>query len=109
MQCAWQDVADVVDSVQDVRNAGLHNGRPAVMLIVNRQPGANIIETVDRIHALMPALRASAPAAVDLDVVMDRTITIRASLREVERTLLISVGAGGAWWCSCSCATRAPR
>src|SRR6185369_2096899 len=85
------DVADVQDSVQDVRNAGLHNGRPAVMLILNRQPGANIIETVDQVKALLPQLRASIPAAIDLNVVMDRTPTIRASLREVERTLLISI------------------
>ncbi|MFZ2854367.1 MAG: efflux RND transporter permease subunit, partial [Rhodocyclaceae bacterium] len=85
------DVADVQDSVQDVRNTGLHNGRPAVMLIVNRQPGANIIETVDAVKALLPQLAASIPAAIDVNVVMDRTPTIRASLREVERTLLISV------------------
>jgi len=85
------DVADVQDSVQDVRNAGLHNGRPAVMLTVNRQPGANIIETVDAVKALLPQLHASIPAAIELNVVMDRTPTIRASLREVERTLLISV------------------
>jgi len=85
------DVADVQDSVQDVRNAGLHNGRPAVMLILNRQPGANIIETVDQVKALLPQLRASIPAAIDLNVVMDRTPTIRASLRDVERTLLISI------------------
>ncbi len=85
------DVARVEDSVQDVRNAGLHNGKPAVMLILNRQPGANIIETVDLVKALLPQLRASIPAAINLNLVMDRTPTIRASLREVERTLLISV------------------
>ncbi|SBT10221.1 multidrug efflux system, subunit C [Candidatus Accumulibacter aalborgensis] len=85
------DVARVEDSVQDLRNAGLANGRPAVMLILNRQPGANIIETVDQVKALLPQLRASIPAAIDLKVVMDRTPTIRASLREVERTLLISI------------------
>ncbi|MEI7611715.1 MAG: multidrug efflux RND transporter permease subunit [Betaproteobacteria bacterium] len=85
------DVARVEDSVQDLRNAGLHNGRPAVMLIINRQPGANIIETVDQVKALLPQLQASIPAAIDLNLVMDRTPTIRASLREVERTLLISV------------------
>jgi multidrug efflux pump len=85
------DVADVVDSVQDVRNAGLSNGKPAVLLIVYRQPGANIIETVDRVYALLPQLRASLPGAIDLAVAMDRTPTIRASLREVERTLVISL------------------
>ncbi len=85
------DVAQVVDSVQDLRNAGLHNGRPAVMLILNRQPGANIIETVDEVKALLPQLRASIPAALSLEVVMDRTPTIRASLHNVETTLLISI------------------
>jgi multidrug efflux pump len=85
------DVAEVLDSGQDVRNAGLANGKPAVMLILNRQPGANIIETVARVKALLPQLRASIPAAINLEVAMDRTPTIRASLREVERTLLISV------------------
>ncbi len=85
------DVADVQDSVQDLRNAGLANGKPAVMMILFRQPGANIIETVDRVRALLPSLRASIPGAIDLEVTMDRTPTIRASLREVERTLMISV------------------
>ncbi len=85
------DVARVEDSVQDVRNAGLVNGKPAVMLILFRQPGANIIETVDRVKALLPLLRASIPAAIELAVVMDRTPTIRASLRAVELALLVSV------------------
>jgi multidrug efflux pump len=86
------DVASVVDSEQDLRNAGLSNGKPAVLLIISRQPNANIIETVDRVTALLPQLRASIPGAVDLNLVMDRTPTIRASLHEVERTLVISVG-----------------
>jgi len=85
------DVANVVDSMQDIRNDGLFNGKPAVMLIINRQPGANIIETVDRVRALLPQMRASIPGAIDLNVVMDRTPTIRSSLHEVERTLVISV------------------
>ncbi len=85
------DLAEVKDSVEDLRNAGLANGKPSVLLIIRRQPGANIIETVDRIRALLPHLRAEIPRAIDLTVVMDRTPTIRASLREVERTLLISV------------------
>ncbi|MBN9425260.1 MAG: efflux RND transporter permease subunit, partial [Burkholderiales bacterium] len=85
------DVADVRESVEDERNAGSANGRPSVLLIINREPAANIIETVDRIYELLPVLRASVPATVAVDVVMDRTTTIRASLREVERTLLISV------------------
>jgi multidrug efflux pump len=85
------DVANVIDSVQDVRNAGLANGRPSVLLIMNRQPGANIIDTVDRVKALLPQLRASIPAAIDLHVAQDRTTTIRASLRDVEITLVISI------------------
>ena len=85
------DIAQVVDSVQDLRNAGLANGRPSVLVILNRQPGANIIETVDGVRAALPQLRASIPSAIDLEVMMDRTPTIRASLHEVERTLLISV------------------
>lgn len=84
------DLARIEDSVQDLRNAGLANGKPAVMLIINREPGANIIATVDRIRALLPQLRASIPAAIDVAVTMDRTTTIRASLREVERTLVLS-------------------
>ncbi len=85
------DIASVEDSQQDVRNAGLFNGKPAVMLFIRRQPGANIIETVDRVRALMPQMRASIPGAIDFDVVMDRTPTIRSSLHEVERTLAMSV------------------
>jgi len=85
------DVARVRDGVENDRNYGYANGRPGVLLMVNRQPGANIIETVDRVTALLPHLRASVPAAIDVDVVMDRTPTIRGSLREVERTLVISV------------------
>jgi multidrug efflux pump len=85
------DVADVVDSVQDLRNAGSANGRPAVLVILNRQPNANIIETVDRVKDLLPVLRASIPRDLNLDLVMDRTPTIRGSLRDTERTLLIAI------------------
>ncbi len=85
------DLGEVVDSVQDVRNAGFFNGKPAVLLIIFKQPGANVIETVDRIKDLMPQLRASIPAAIDLQISSDRTPTIRASLKEVERTLIISI------------------
>ncbi len=85
------DVAQVVDSVQDLRNAGISNGKPAVLVILYRQPGANIIETADRVRELLPQLQASIPSAIDLNVVMERTSTIRASLREVERTLLIAM------------------
>ena len=86
------DVATVLDSVQDVRNAGSADGVPAVLLIIFKQPGVNIIETVDRVNALMPMLRNSIPKAVDLRIMMDRTPTIRSSLHDVERTLLISIG-----------------
>jgi len=85
------DVADVVDSVQDLRNAGISNGKPAVLVILYKQPGANIIETADRVRELLPQLQASIPSAIDLNVVLERTSTIRASLREVERTLLIAM------------------
>ncbi|MDE1989417.1 MAG: efflux RND transporter permease subunit [Betaproteobacteria bacterium] len=84
------DVAQVEDSVQDLRNLGISNGRRAILLIVNRQPNANIIETVDHVMAVVPHLRAAIPAAIDLKVVMDRTPTIRASLHDVERTLAIA-------------------
>jgi multidrug efflux pump len=85
------DVAEVTDSVQDLRNAGSANGQPAVLVILYRQPGANIIETVDRVRGALPQLNASIPRAIDLAVVFDRTPTIRASLHDVERTLLISI------------------
>jgi multidrug efflux pump len=84
------DVADVQDSVEDIRNEGLVNGRPAVPVILFRQPGANIIETVDRIKGMLPQLEASIPGAVRLSVVMDRTTTIRASLKHVEYTLVVA-------------------
>jgi multidrug efflux pump len=85
------DVAEVVDSVQDLRNAGSANGKSSVLVIISRQPNANIIETVDRITELLPALRASIPQAIDLQVMMERTATIRASLRDGGRTLALSV------------------
>ena len=87
-----EDIADVVDSVQDVRNSGMSNGKPAVLLQIRSEAGANIIETVDRVKALMPVLKASVPSSVDLAFTLDRSPTIRASLREVTRTLAISVG-----------------
>ena len=85
------DVADVRDSVQDVRNAGEADGRPAVLVIIYREPNANILDTAQRIRDLMPFLKASIPAAADLGVAMERTSTIRASLSEVEKTLVIAV------------------
>jgi multidrug efflux pump len=86
-----QDVADVQDSVEDIRNMGVANGKPAVLMIVFRQPGANIIEAVDRVKALLPELQASIPAGIKLDVALDRTITIRASVSDIQITLLISI------------------
>ncbi len=85
------DIATVTDSVQDARNMGLTDGEPSVQLIIYRQPGANILETVERVKALLPRLRATIPDAIDMEVVMERTTTIRASLREVERALAISI------------------
>ena len=85
------DVAEVVDSVQDLRNAGSANGKPSVLLIINRQPNANIIETVDRVKDLLPLLRASIPSDLNLDLVLDRTPTIRGSLLDTERTLAIAI------------------
>jgi multidrug efflux pump len=74
------DVADVVDSVEDLRNAGLANGKPSVLVILYRSPGANIIEAVDRVMALLPELRASISPAIDITPAVDRSTTIRASL-----------------------------
>jgi multidrug efflux pump len=85
------DLGDVQDSVQDIRVAGLTNGKPAVQLQVFRQTGANIIDTVDRVKALLPEFRALLPAAVDLNVAIDRTTTIRASVADVERTLVLAI------------------
>ena len=86
------DIAEVNDAVEDIHSAGLFNGKPAVIVLVTRQPGANIIETVDAIKAELPQLREGLePLGVSLDVASDRTTSIRASLREVELTLLISL------------------
>jgi multidrug efflux pump len=85
------DVGRAVDSVEDLRNAGYANGRPSVVVIIWRQPGANIIDTVDRVTSELPVLKASMPQAIDMRVAMDQTVTIRASVHDVERTLMISV------------------
>ncbi|MBB5063374.1 efflux RND transporter permease subunit [Granulicella mallensis] len=85
------DVADVVDSVQNVRAGGYLNGKRAIVLIVFRQPGANIIDTVDRIDAQMPSLQATIPRGITITKVLDRTTTIRASVDDVEQTLILSV------------------
>jgi multidrug efflux pump len=91
------DVAEVEDSVSDVRNLGLAGkagesvGKPSVLIIVFRQPGANIIATVDRVRALMPYLQSSISPAIELTIAMDRTVTVRASVKDIETTLLISI------------------
>jgi multidrug efflux pump len=85
------DVGDIVDSVENVRTLGLANGKPAVMMIVYRQSGANIIQMVDRVKELMPQLRASVSPAIDVNLAVDRSKTIRASLRDVGITLVIAV------------------
>ena len=86
------DIAKVTEGIEDVRNSGYVNGKPAVVIGIGRQPGANIIDTVDRINALMPELRASIPPSVVLEPVFDRTTTIRASVKDIEFTLLLTVG-----------------
>jgi multidrug efflux pump len=85
------DIANVTDSTENIRAAGFVNGKTAVLIIIFRQPGANIIDTVDRIRAALPSLKASIPTAIDTEIVLDRTLTIRASVRDVERTLMISI------------------
>lgn len=85
------DVATVADSVQDVRNAGMSRGKPAVLLLIRKTPDANVIDTVDRIRAEMPRLHEVIPAAINLEIAQDRSPTIRASLHEVEQSLVIAV------------------
>jgi multidrug efflux pump len=85
------DVAEVKDSVENLRNQGLSNGKPAVLVFLYKQPGANIIDTVDRVKAILPQLEASIPSAINVDLTLDRTITIRTSLHDVERTLIIAI------------------
>jgi multidrug efflux pump len=85
------DVGEVTDGVENLRNAGLANGKPAVLIILYRQPGANIISTVDAVKALLPQLKASISPAIDVTLAVDRSTTIRTSLRDVERTLVLAV------------------
>ena len=85
------DVATVTDSVEDLRTAGFANGKPSILLIIFRQPQANIVATVDRVRALMPQLQASIPPSINMFVIMDRTTTIRASVHDVQRTMAISI------------------
>ena len=84
------DVGELTDSVEDLRNAGIANGKPAILIIIFRQPNANIVGTVDRVMAELPELRASISPAIDVEPMVDRSVTIRASLAEVERTLVLS-------------------
>ncbi len=86
------DLGEVVDSVEDLRNTGIKNGKPSVLLILRKQPLANVIQTVDQVQALLPQLRANIPSTIDLSVVVDRSLTIRASITEVEHSLLIAIG-----------------
>ncbi|MGB9170574.1 MAG: efflux RND transporter permease subunit [Bradyrhizobium sp.] len=85
------DVGEVTDSVENLRNAGLANGKPAVLIILYRAPGANIISTVDLVKSLLPQLRASVSPAIDIGIAVDRSVTIRTSLHDVERTLVLAV------------------
>ena len=86
------DIATVADSVSDIRNVGIANGKPAVLVYIFRQPAANIIDTVDRVLEVLPQLKASIPASIGVAVLSDRTTTIRASVRDVQRTMSISMG-----------------
>ncbi len=86
------DLGEAIDSVEDLRNSGLKNGQPSILLFVGKQPGANIIETVEQVKSMLPQLRALLPDAINLSVAVDRTLTIRASVSEAERSLLIAIG-----------------
>ena len=85
-----QDIAQVYDGQENIRNVGVANGRPAVLANITKQPGANVIETVDNIRAELPALRAALPSSIDVEELLDTTISIRNSVRDVERTLIAS-------------------
>ncbi|HYB50940.1 MAG TPA: efflux RND transporter permease subunit [Burkholderiaceae bacterium] len=85
------DVSDIIDSIENIRNDGLADGKPAVLVILYRQPGANIIETVERVKAALPFLRASIAGDIDLNVAVDRSTTIRASLRDIEASVLLAI------------------
>src|SRR5713226_7235193 len=85
------DIANVTEGIEDIRNSGYANGKPSVNISISRQPGANIIKTVDNIKAILPELRATIPPAATLDITSDRTITIRASVHDIEFTLMLTV------------------
>src|SRR5262249_17849940 len=86
------DIADVVDAPEEARASGTYNGTPAIILVIQRQPGANVVATVDRIKAALPRLQASIPRAIDIHVATDRTETIRASVGDVQFTLILTIG-----------------
>jgi len=86
-----QDVARVFDGVEDIHTGGLFNGKPAILVVVFKSPGANVIQTVDNVLGMLPTLQASIPPAIKINVALDRTTTIRASVRDVTRTLVISI------------------
>jgi len=86
-----QDVARVFDGVEDIHTGGLFNGRPAILVVVFKSPGANVIQTVDNVLGMLPTLQASIPPAIKINVALDRTTTIRASVKDVTRTLVISI------------------
>ncbi len=86
------DVGEVVDSVEDLRNLGVANGEGAVLCIVYRQPGANIIQAVDQVIAMLPQLQASLPGGMQAQIVLNRTATIRGALNDTQQTLLIAIG-----------------
>src|SRR5512135_3903676 len=86
-----KDVADVIDGAENARLAAWANARPGVIVNVQRQPGANVIEVADRVKAALPGLRASLPAAIDVDLLSDRTVTIRASVADVQFSLMLAV------------------
>ncbi len=85
------DVASVVDSVEDIHTYGMYNGKPAILIIVFKSPGANVIETVDNINKQLPVLQASVPPSIKLQVALDRTVTVRASVKDITRTMLITI------------------
>src|SRR5579871_1979450 len=85
------DIAEVVDSVEDLRNVGFSDGKPSVVVSMFRQPGANIIDTVDRTYAALPQMQAAIPHSINLSVTQDQTLTIRASVRTVERSMIIAI------------------
>jgi len=86
------DVGDVSDGVENIRNLGFANGKPAILITVTKMPGANVIGVADQLRKMMPQLQAALPHSIDLGIVNDSTIPIRSALHDVEITLLIAIG-----------------